>query len=330
MRTGTTRRSSTRSLGTSQAEQALACARDVGQPQGSAIYFAVDFDCTPSSFSREITPYFHAISAVFAAQGFPYKIGVYGSGLVCHGLLAAGLCSYTWLTNSTGFQGYKQFYASKRWNLAQHLPKYYGKLQADPNETAADFGAFQVGAGALAAAATPCCRLPETWRRRGTRRRRRPRRPPATGDGAAISNLLAIASNPQTLQAAQAIAAQRLLVYDGEKYPQDGCAITLSVLASAGRCQRADTYHGDRHVQFASVSRLDKIAVGDHQKGDVGSTCGAVAHHGTDHVYVVLRDLNLDEMVVADNQEPAPHFRFASGDSKSPTTYFLRAPNAGA
>jgi len=53
-----------------------------------------------------------------------------------------------------------------------------------------------------------------------------------------------------------------------------------------------------------------------------------VAHHGTDHVYVVLGDLNADEMVVADNQEPAPHFRFASGKGKSPTTYFLRAPIA--
>ena len=77
----------------------------------------------------------------------PTRSASTGSGLVCQGLLAAGLCSYTWLTNSTGFQGYKQFYASKRWNLAQHLPKYYGKLQADPNETAADFGAFQVLVG---------------------------------------------------------------------------------------------------------------------------------------------------------------------------------------
>jgi hypothetical protein len=73
-----------------------------------------------------------------------------------------------------------------------------------------------------------------------------------------------------------------------------------------------------------------KIPVGAHRTGDVGSTCGAVAHHGTDHVYVVLRNLNADEMVVADNQEPAPHFRYASGAGKSPTTYFLRAPNAGA
>jgi hypothetical protein len=67
-----------------------------------------------------------------------------------------------------------------------------------------------------------------------------------------------------------------------------------------------------------------KISVGQQQAGDVGSTCGEVPHHGTDHIYLVLRTLNVDEMVVADNQEPTPHFRFASGNGKSPTTYFLR------
>jgi hypothetical protein len=318
-------------LGTSQAGRALACAKGVGQPQGSAIYFAVDFDCTVQQFQRQITPYFHAISAIFAAQGFPYKIGVYGSGLICQGLLAAGLCSYTWLTNSTGFQGYKQFYASKRWNLAQHLPKYYGKLQADPNEAAADFGAFKVGPGALAIAAPlqladapvgEAFGAPEALAAEAAA--------PAPSDGEAISDLLAIASNPQTLQAAQAVAAQRLLVYDGEKYPQDGCAITLSVLFQEAGVDVADTYMAIDMCRVLQSRGWTKITVGDQQRGDVGSTCGTTAHHGTDHVYVVLRDLNVDEMVVADNQEPAPHFRFASGKSQSPTTYFLRAPNVSA
>jgi hypothetical protein len=315
-------------LGTFQAQQALICARDVGQPQGSAIYFAVDFDCTPAQFQQQITPYFNAISAVFAAQGFPYKIGVYGSGLVCQGLLAAGLCSYTWLTNSTGFQGYKQFYASKRWNLAQHLPKLYGKLQADPNETAADFGVFQVGTFALAAAAAlkPVGAFEEVEALAAEA----VGRALGAGDGGAIDSLLAIASNPQTLQAAQAVAAQRLLVYDGEKYPQDGCAITLSVLLQEAGVNLPDTYMAIDMCSLLQSRGWTRIAVGDQQKGDVGSTCGPVAHHGTDHVYVVLRDLNLDEMVVADNQEPAPHFRFASGKSQSPTTYFLRAPNVSA
>jgi hypothetical protein len=318
-------------LGTFQARRALACARGVGQPQGSAIYFAVDFDCTVQQFQRQITPYFRAISAVFAAKGFPYKIGVYGSGLVCQGLLAAGLCSYAWLTNSTGFQGYKQFYASKRWNLAQHLPKYYGKLQADPNEAAADFGAFKVGPGALAIAAPlqladapvgGAFGAPEALAAEAAA--------PAPSDGEAISDLLAIASNPQTLQAAQAVAAQRLLVYDGEKYPQDGCAITLSVLFQEAGVDVPDTYMAIDMCRVLQSRGWTKITVGDQQRGDVGSTCGTTAHHGADHVYVVLRDLNVDEMVVADNQEPAPHFRFASGKSQSPTTYFLRAPDVSA
>jgi len=31
-------------------------------------------------------------------------------------------------------------------------------------------------------------------------------------------------------------------------------------------------------------------------------------------------------MVIADNQQPAPHFRYASGNGgKSPTKFFLRA-----
>jgi hypothetical protein len=45
-----------------------------------------------------------------------------------------------------------------------------------------------------------------------------------------IDSLVALASDANQLQAAQHAAAQRLLNYDGEVYPQDGCAITLSVL----------------------------------------------------------------------------------------------------
>jgi hypothetical protein len=150
------------------------------------------------------------------------------------------------------------------------------------------------------------------------------------GDGAAIGNLLAIASNPQTLQAGQAVAAQRLLAYDGEKYPQDGCAITLSVLLQEAGVKVPDTFMAIDVCDLLQSRGWTKITVGSQQKGDVGSTCGVVAHHGTDHVYVVLRDLNADEMIVADNQESAPHFRFASGNGKSPTMYFLRAPDVGA
>jgi hypothetical protein len=57
----------------------------------------------------------------------------------------------------------------------------------------------------------------------------------------------------------------------------------------------------------------------------LGSTCGTEAHHGFDHIYLVLKKLNDDEMVIADNQSTQPHFRFASGQGKTPTKFFLRA-----
>jgi hypothetical protein len=70
-----------------------------------------------------------------------------------------------------------------------------------------------------------------------------------------------------------------------------------------------------------------RIQLGQQKAGDIGSTCKAEPDHGSDHVYLVLRPLNDDEMVVADNQAIVPHMRYASGKGgKTPTTHFLRAP----
>src|SRR5215467_5092246 len=58
----------------------------LGQPSGSAIYFAVDFDPTPSDISGVIADYFRGVADGFKAiaDGNPqYQIGVYGSGLTC-------------------------------------------------------------------------------------------------------------------------------------------------------------------------------------------------------------------------------------------------------
>jgi hypothetical protein len=69
------------------------------------------------------------------------------------------------------------------------------------------------------------------------------------------------------------------------------------------------------------------VPICKQQAGDVGSTCGTTPHHGTDHIYLDLKLVNDDEMIIADNQAQAPHFRWASGKGgKSPTTFFLRAP----
>jgi hypothetical protein len=151
---------------------------------------------------------------------------------------------------------------------------------------------------------------------------------PLTSDAQYIPALIGLGSDPHQLIAAQHVAARRLLNYDGETYPHDGCAITLSVLLQEAGITVADT---DQAIKLGEILKNNRgwqfISAGNQQAGDVGSTCGSVAHHGTDHIYLVLRVLNSDEMVIADNQAEAPHFRWASGrGGKSPTTFFLRAP----
>jgi hypothetical protein len=142
-----------------------------------------------------------------------------------------------------------------------------------------------------------------------------------------IPDLVKTASDGAQLVAAQHDAAQRLLDFDGEIYPHDGCAITLSVLLQNAGIDVDDTFQAlALGNQLKSDRQWQVIPNGSQQTGDVGSTCGPTANHGFDHIYLVLKVLNQDEMVIADNQEPKPHFRFVSGQGKTPTKFFLRAP----
>lgn len=86
------------SRGTSDAQQAIAGATNIGQPKGTPIYFAVDYDAPVSDINGSIANYVAAIIAEFKRQGNPYKVGLYGSGAVLerfrsnvsYGMLAAG------------------------------------------------------------------------------------------------------------------------------------------------------------------------------------------------------------------------------------------------
>jgi hypothetical protein len=146
-------------------------------------------------------------------------------------------------------------------------------------------------------------------------------------DAESIPTLTNIASDRDQLIAAQHVAAKRLLDFDGEIYPADGCAITLSVLLQEAGIAVPDTYQAITLGNLLKSKRnWQPVAVGEQKAGDVGSTCGSKPNHGYDHIYVVLKVLNSDEMVIADNQQQAPHFRFASGKGgKTPTKFFLRA-----
>lgn len=111
-----------RANGELDAEYALTYAIEViGQPAASAIYFAVDFDCNATQFTRNVVPHFEALNESNQSGDFSkrFVIGAYGNGLVLDGLLTAGLCGPAWLSQSTGHHGSKAFKASNRWTLFQ-------------------------------------------------------------------------------------------------------------------------------------------------------------------------------------------------------------------
>jgi peptidoglycan hydrolase-like protein with peptidoglycan-binding domain len=96
-------------LGKKNAAKALLLAAGIGQPAGSAIYFAVDFDPTAAQVRGAISDYFREVALALAVAPTPYAVGVYGSGLTCRIIRDAGLATFTWLSGSTGFQESTKF-----------------------------------------------------------------------------------------------------------------------------------------------------------------------------------------------------------------------------
>lgn len=82
-------------------------ARQLGAPKDACVYFACDQDFTRSQIAMWVIPYFKTIRAAFAGSG--YRVGVYGSGLVCQSVKNAGLADSTWLAQSKGWVGYQEW-----------------------------------------------------------------------------------------------------------------------------------------------------------------------------------------------------------------------------
>ena len=126
-------------------------ARDViGQPFGSTIYFAVDYDASSSDITNHVKLYFEGVREAFTSQagGHPgYRIGIYGSGLTCQSLLDARLVEHTWLSQSRGWRGTPEFDASGLWNLKQLPATTICGIGIDPDEVNPNnpnFGAFSL------------------------------------------------------------------------------------------------------------------------------------------------------------------------------------------
>ncbi|HEY4640271.1 MAG TPA: DUF1906 domain-containing protein [Thermoanaerobaculia bacterium] len=124
--------------GVEDAQTAIAQAEAIGQPQGTAIYFTVDYNATQSDVEGNITAYFEAINQTI---GGLYAAGVYGSGLTCMTILGAQLATYAWLSQSTGWTGYTNF---STWNIKQGPEHSVCGLNSDLDDGHGEFGGFTV------------------------------------------------------------------------------------------------------------------------------------------------------------------------------------------
>ena len=75
--------------------------------------------------------YFQAVNATLAGNG--YRVGVYGSGLVCNALLANGLAELCWLAAPTSWPDFSAYYQTKRWRLVQLPTTQCGGRSVDFN-----------------------------------------------------------------------------------------------------------------------------------------------------------------------------------------------------
>ncbi|HXX09045.1 MAG TPA: glycoside hydrolase domain-containing protein [Pseudolabrys sp.] len=133
------------------AKAALDQARLVGQPEGSAIYFGVDFNVTRATVDS-VFEYFRAIGGTV---GNHYAIGVYGNGFVNRVLRQEKLVAYNWISASRAHEETVAFYNSGQWHLFQNQVdrRWFGGKCSDgldvdtnlQNPNAASIGAWGAG-----------------------------------------------------------------------------------------------------------------------------------------------------------------------------------------
>ena len=98
------------------AKAALEQARLVGQPEGSAIYFGVDFNVNRATVDP-VLEYFRVIGRTVGSR---YAIGVYGNGFVNRILRQEKLVAYNWLSTSRSHEETVDFYNGGQWHLFQN------------------------------------------------------------------------------------------------------------------------------------------------------------------------------------------------------------------
>ena len=166
--------------GARDARRAAEIAETIRQPEGSAIYFAVDHDYFRRVDLEQITRYFDAAKRVIDGR---FRMGVYGSGTVGRGLRTAGLVELIWLAAAKGWSGTRSMLDTDLWALYQVYPPINDPLPHDGNVISAawhDYGQFvpgeiaEAGRRASASRQAPKTVMMEVMARGGLRLRRGP------------------------------------------------------------------------------------------------------------------------------------------------------------
>ncbi|MEC1720527.1 DUF1906 domain-containing protein [Schinkia azotoformans] len=125
----------TAAKGTSDATDAIAAAKAIGQPLGTPIYFTVDYDASTSDITGPIKNYLQAVKAVFATQNYPYELGLYGSGAVLS--YYQNTFTYPWLAGSTGWSGSKTYtgYVLKQYANNTSIGSGTGQITIDKDDS---------------------------------------------------------------------------------------------------------------------------------------------------------------------------------------------------
>lgn len=128
--------------GIDDAQRALNLATDMVQPEGSAIYFAVDFDYFRASELAQIASYFDSVRQTLNGK---YSVGIYGSGTVGRHLKARGLVDHIWLAGAMGWSGTRAALEEGDWTIFQKFLEQrseIGGFTHDGNVVNPSFGSF--------------------------------------------------------------------------------------------------------------------------------------------------------------------------------------------
>jgi muramidase (phage lysozyme) len=150
-----------------------------------------------------------------------------------------------------------------------------------------------------------------------------------SGDAERVTKLVENASDPNWCEKVRERGRKAMIRIYGRETSKNACAATLCCFLNAGGIDVPMEYGAGKLARYLEKTRdWTRVKVGDQRAGDV-----AVCYDkdkrtpGADHIFLVVKRIDQDEMLIADNQTDfSPHTRFASGRRQTAVEYFLRAP----